>query len=636
MKYDQLSKEELVEKINQFEVELKRYVNRVDQRYKVFFERNLAGIYRTRLDGEVLDCNDALAQIMGYDSREELIGENVEMLYKNLDDRKNNIEILRKKKFVKNRKIALKKKDGTIIWVSISTSAINNPKTKETEYLEGTIIDITELIKTQDMLIKSEENYKQMLDGSPYGILIHDKGDIKYSNTTAKEILELDLNKLDSISTVFPKKLVKLNMLNKGGVMHFDGERVEGGQGELYLDIYLKQVLYENERVTELSFVDIKDRIELEEEKIKTYVFKNLNEKLKKEIREKEKVEKELMSSLNINTKQSAQLEAIFENSSHVMWTMNKNDELTSFNTNFSTLFERVYDVKVKKFDKPFSNYQKLKGYDKKQWKEAHDKVISGESINFISRNFGPKGRRIYMNVYMNPIYEDKAGIREASGIAHDITDKVIAESKLTESLKEKEVLIKEIHHRVKNNLQVISSIFNLQSAFTEEEKIKEVLRESQNRIKSMAYIHESLYKTSELGKIDFEQYVKELSKNLIHSYVYRDNKISLLTETDSVFLDLDLAIPCGLIVNEIVSNSLKHAFKEGENGIIAVFLRLKDNKVKLRLTDDGMGMAENIFGKETNSLGVQLIQTLVEQIRGELTVDGRNGTTIDVTFPIN
>jgi two-component sensor histidine kinase len=151
-----------------------------------------------------------------------------------------------------------------------------------------------------------------------------------------------------------------------------------------------------------------------------------------------------------------------------------------------------------------------------------------------------------------------------------------------------------------------------------------------------MAYIHESLYKTNQLGKIDFEEYVKELSKNLIHSYVYKDNKVSLLTETEKVYLDLDTAIPCGLIVNEIVSNSLKHGFEESESGIIAVFLKTKKDKVKLRLSDDGKGMPENTFGKETNSLGIQLIQTLVEQIRGELTVDGSNGTTIEITFPLN
>ena len=636
MKYDHLSKKELVDKINQFEDELKRYVNNVDHRYKVFFERNLAGIYRTKIEGELIDCNDAMAQIMGFRTREELIGLNVSMLYQNINEREKNIEILKDNKFVRNQKLQLIKKDGSPIWVSLNSSAITNPKTKQIEYFEGTVIDITELIVTQNMLIKNEENYKQMLDESPYGILIHLEGKLKYFNSTASNILGLDLNNLDDISTLFHKKLIRLNKNKKHSVSHFDREKVAGGAGELFLDIYLKQVLYNKQEMTELSFVDIKDRIELEEEKIKTYVFKGLNDKLKKEIQDKEKVEKKLMHSLKTNTNQSARLEAIFENSSHVMWTMNRKYQFTSFNENFSKLVDLIFAAKPKKLARPFNKFEELEGFDQNHWTEAHNTVFGGERTNFITKSITQKGDVIYMDVYMNPIYDDKMGVLEASGIAHDITDKVIAEFKLTESLKEKEVLIKEIHHRVKNNLQVISSIFNLQSAFTEEEKIKEVLRESQNRIKSMAYIHESLYKSRQMGKIDFEQYVKELSKNLINSYVYKDNEISLLTETESVLLDLDIAIPCGLIVNEIVSNSLKHAFRESSNGIIAVFLKKLKNRVRLRISDDGIGIRENIFGEESNSLGIQLIQTLIEQIKGEIVIDGKDGTSIEITFPLN
>ncbi len=634
MKYENLNKEELLEKINQFEIELKSYVRGVDERYKVFFERNLAGIYRTKMDGEVLDCNDAMAQILGYKNRDELVGQNAKVLYYDLDDRDQHLEMLKDKKFIKNRKLALRRKDGSKIWVSISTTAVVNANNK-TEYLEGTMIDITELIATQDKLILSEENYKTMLDESPYGIIIHQKGRVKYFNNRANELLDNMLEKIEDLAPLFPKKLINPRKKGKQGIDHLNRVEINCDGRPIFLDVYVKNVVYENKEATELSFVDIQDRIELEEEKIKTSVFKSLNDSLKKEIKEKEKVEKELMSSLDTNTKQSAKLEAIFENSSHVMWTMDKEYHLTSFNANLSALFYKVYGRKPQIDEKPFE-YDVMTEKERKQWKEAHDKVFKGEVINFITENKDPKGRKIYMNVFMNPIYDEKKKAVEASGIGHDITDKVIAEAKLTESLKEKEVLIKEIHHRVKNNLQVISSIFNLQSAFTEETGIKEVLRESQNRIKSMAYIHESLYKSSELGQIDFEQYVKELSKNLIHSYAYKDNQISLLTETENVLLELDIAIPCGLIVNEIVSNSLKHAFVERKNGIIAVFLKNSNNKVKLRLTDDGVGMDEKIFDGETNSLGVQLIQTLAEQIKGEVSVDGSNGTTIEITFPLN
>ena len=208
MKYDNLSKEELLEKVNQFEKELKGYVDRVDHRYKVFFERNLAGIYRTQLDGTILDCNDAMAQILGYISAEELIGQNAKMLYKDLKDREKHLDLLDENKFIKNRKLALLRKDGTMIWVSISTSEIINPKSGKIEYMEGTMIDITELIKTQEMLIQSEESIKKMLDESPYGIIIHKNGVIKYLNKRASRILGKDLRKSKKLRGMLPDEVV--------------------------------------------------------------------------------------------------------------------------------------------------------------------------------------------------------------------------------------------------------------------------------------------------------------------------------------------------------------------------------------------------------------------------------------------
>lgn len=636
MKYTNLSKTDLLKKIEVFEHELKGYVNRVDQRYKVFYERNLAGIYRTSVDGEMLDCNEAMAEILGYDSRNELVGANVKILYNNIDDRKSHLELLRKNKFIKNRKLSLRKKDGSVIWVSISTSEILNPKTNKIEYLEGTVIDITELIETQEKLIASEENYRKMLDDSPYGILIHKSGEIKYFNKRAEEILGFQLQKKTNIEKIFPKKLLKVESDDSNIIDHFDRLEVKSNGKTIFLDVYLKKVRYKNENLLELSFVDIKDRIELEEEKIKTSVFKQLNSKLKAEIKEKEKVEEVLKTTLKTNKKQSAKLEAIFENSSHVIWTMDREHRLTSFNTNLSKFYNLVYNLIPALSDRPFHDYNIIPRSERKKWITANNRVFDGESINFITENKYDGGNKIFMNVFLNPIYDDKNQIIEISGIAHNISDKVMAEGKLTESLREKEVLIKEIHHRVKNNLQVISSIFNLQSAFTTEERIKEVLRESQNRIKSMAYIHESLYKTSNLGQIDFEQYVKELGKNLIHSYAINDRPISLLTETESVYLDLDIAIPCGLIVNELISNSLKHAFVGRKRGIIAIALKNNQDNVRLRLSDDGIGIETKIFNKEIGSLGIQLVQTLSEQIKGVISVDNSLGTSVEICFPFS
>lgn len=636
MKYQNLSREQLVSRVAEFEKELKSYVDRVDQRYKVFYERNLAGIYRSKLDGRIVVCNDAFAQILGYKSSEELIGTDAKLLYNDIKDRKEHLDLLKRNKFVKNRKLALVRKDGSQIWVSISTSVITHPSKGNVEFLEGTLIDITELITTQDLLRKSEQNYKKMLDDSPYGILIHESGKIKYFNTRAKKILNTALKKDTLIEKFFPSKILTTNdVRNSETIRHFDQVEIQSGKKKIHLDIYAKDVLYEGRFMTEFSFVDVQDRIELEEERIKSNVFKKLNNQLKQEIKNKEKAEKQLVASFETNMRQSAKLKAIFENQSHIIWTIDIKFKLTSFNQKFADMYCEMLGFYPKPGDDPINDYPGMQPSARKKWKDAYRKVFNGESINFVSSSFSNKGKPVYTNIFLNPIFDEKKKVVELSGMGHDITDKVFAEDKLNESLKEKDILLKEVHHRVKNNLQVISSIFNLQSSYSKEEYVRELLKESQNRIKSMAYIHESLYKSSEFGKIDFEEYLKVLSKNLLQSYSISGNRISLITETEKVLLDLDLAIPCGLIVNEIVSNSLKHAFDEQDRGVIAIALKNGKENVKLRLADDGIGIPPYVIQGKSDTLGFQLIETLVEQIRGGLEIDNSTGTTISISFPL-
>ena len=219
------------------------------------------------------------------------------------------------------------------------------------------------------------------------------------------------------------------------------------------------------------------------------------------------------------------------------------------------------------------------------------------------------------------------------SGIAHDITEKILSEQKLKESLSEKEVLLKEVHHRVKNNLQVISSILNLQSSYVKDENTLNILRESQNRIKSMSFIHESLYKTDDFSKINFSEYISSLSKNLVHSYVIYSNLVELDLSLEEVFLNLDLSIPCGLIINELVSNALKYAFIDHKKGKIKIELFEKKGVINLIVQDNGLGLPDNINYKETESLGLQLVITLAEQIDAEVILDNTKGAKYTIIF---
>jgi two-component sensor histidine kinase len=223
----------------------------------------------------------------------------------------------------------------------------------------------------------------------------------------------------------------------------------------------------------------------------------------------------------------------------------------------------------------------------------------------------------------------------EVSGIAHNITEKKLVQQRMELSLKEKEILLREVHHRVKNNMQVISSILNLQSSYVSDEYALTLLKESQNRIKTMAYIHESLYQNKSFTSVNFSEYVHTLVNNIVQSYSYSSEKIKLQINVDKVSLSLDSSIPAGLIINELVTNSIKHAFPGNRQGNIFFNLRCKNNLVFLELKDDGVGFAEGVDFQNSHSLGLQLVNTLIEQIEADLkfTSGKDTGTEVIVSF---
>ncbi|MEG3225495.1 MAG: hypothetical protein BME94_08340 [Methanobacteriales archaeon Met13] len=200
--------------------------------------------------------------------------------------------------------------------------------------------------------------------------------------------------------------------------------------------------------------------------------------------------------------------------------------------------------------------------------------------------------------------------------------------------MEEKEILLKEIHHRVKNNLQIISSLLNLQSRYVDDPKTEILLRESQNRVKSMTMIHEKLYQSPDLAHINFREYIYSLLNGLLGSYGLNTDIIRPKIELKDFFLDLNIAIPLGLIVNEMVSNSIKHTFPDGARGEIRVKMNLKENNYILTVSDNGVGLPEYLDSENASTLGMKLIYSLSNQIDGNLEVFRNEGTEFRLTFP--
>ena len=206
----------------------------------------------------------------------------------------------------------------------------------------------------------------------------------------------------------------------------------------------------------------------------------------------------------------------------------------------------------------------------------------------------------------------------------------------LQNSLSEKEVLLKEIHHRVKNNLQVISSLLYLNSKKSRDKETLEMFKDSQNRVKSIALVHERLYQSRDLGKIDFEEYVRKLILDLSRSYGVNQDLIKINIDITNIIISIDEAVPCGLIINELVSNSLKYAFPKStgkENTINIRFKKIGGRELLLIVSDNGIGISEDLNEKKKNSLGIQLVETLVEQLDGKLEIDLSSGTAYNIKF---
>jgi two-component sensor histidine kinase len=205
--------------------------------------------------------------------------------------------------------------------------------------------------------------------------------------------------------------------------------------------------------------------------------------------------------------------------------------------------------------------------------------------------------------------------------------------NKLKEALSEKEMLLKEVYHRVKNNLQVVSSLINLQARYVHNETAADVLKQSADRIKSMALLHENLYQSKDLAKVDFNTYIHSLVNHLMLGYGDNSGKIKVNMEIDDVYLDVDTSIPCGLIVNELLSNALKHAFPENHPGKIDIAFTQNQKKYHLVISDNGIGFPPSVDYKKTTSLGLQLVITLTNQLMGQITLDQTEGSTFSIYF---
>ncbi|MGB4710549.1 MAG: PAS domain S-box protein [Fuerstiella sp.] len=270
------------------------------------------------------------------------------------------------------------------------------------------------------------------------------------------------------------------------------------------------------------------------------------------------------------------------------------------------------------------------------QWKEIHQRCLTGASERCEQDRFErADGTVDYLRWEIQPWTNVTGTVGGLVFLTEMITDRVRAEEQIRLSLREKEAMLKEIHHRVKNNLQVISSLLSLQAAqLTTHPAAADVLAESQNRVRAMALVHETLYRSDDLARVDLSRYIGELCGFLFRSFGVDSARVSLVIDVESVTVSLEKTIPCGLLMNEIVSNSLKYAFPGTRSGTVSIRARMQpDGRLSLTLADDGVGLPADLVIDSTPTLGLQLVNILADQLGGQLTLNRFGGTRFDLSF---
>ncbi len=469
--------------------------------------------------------------------------------------------------------------------------------------------DITEA-KIYEQKLKAQSAKLNAIFESGSHILwtINKKREITSFNKNYDEAIKLNTSKALAPKTTGTKHLLNIELWDKQYEIVFNGKSTEFiteenfNGAKVIRQIYLQPIFNQEGKVEEASGIA-------------------------HDITDKKTAEQKLYN-------QAAKLNSIFDSSHHYIWTIDAEQKLTSFNKNYFELIASLYNTQ------PYIGLVLNRGIlsNNKEYtellKSQYKKAFKGDSANFEIETADKNYNKIYLDIFLTPIIENNKTI-EVSGIAHDVTEKKIAQQRMEQSLKEKEVLLKEVHHRVKNNMQVISSILNLQSSYVSDEYTLSLLKESQNRIKTMAYIHESLYQNKSFTSVNFSDYISTLSGNIIQSYAVSEEKIKLILNLEKINLSLDNSIPAGLIVNELITNAIKHAFINSNNGHITINLKSENNTVYLEVKDNGSGFDPSIDFRNTNSLGLQLVNTLADQIGAELTFKSelKKGSQILIAF---
>jgi PAS domain S-box-containing protein len=607
-----------------------------EEKFRTLYEDSNNAIFL--LDEElIIEANNKAIDIFGY---ELYVLQNKTLFELSRSDSEQSKNEFRRymQRLEKNKKVHFPwhfiKEDGTTIEadVQIATLRIGD------QYFNQCLIqDNTDRNRNVTNLQRSQQGFKSIIDNAPEGFIICREDVCIYANPEAYNLMNItDMN----VNNVNVRKLFMSDSQHVFNYLFENHQNTKQSvQQQLYLrnkemdskevEVSMVATNYLNEEAILIILKDLSVQNKLNREVVRASVAEEGKRKLESEIKERIKVETKLTEAYLRN-------QAIFNNTSNtLMTTLDIDLRFTQINTQTEKFIKHILNVDIQLGDKIQDLFGKiLTKQEFMNFRQDLKKVLKGEFSQLeLQLEYSKEFPKIWLELFLNPIINSKGRVSEISLVAHDITEKKLTEKEVLQSLKEKEVLLKEVHHRVKNNLQVISSILNLQSSFVTDEKTLDILEESRNRIRSMAMIHENLYQTSNFSSINFANYLANLTNDLISTYQVQEDIIDLQLDLQEVAIALDQAIPCGLMINEIITNALKYAFPNNAKGTVLISMREEKEIVTLCVEDNGIGLPVGFNYLESETLGLQLVATLVEQLEGTLILESKKGTKFLITF---
>jgi PAS domain S-box-containing protein len=466
-------------------------------------------------------------------------------------------------------------------------------------------VDISDRINAEKLLRESEDKYRSLTESVPAAIFIYADNKFIYGNEYSARITGYDV-----------KDMMGKNFWE---IVHPDYRDIARQRGSARLKGEEVQGRYE------LKILDKKGN-----EKWLDYTGKTINFQGKPavlgiayDITELKRTQHALIDS-------EQKYRTLIENMSEVILYVDTEDKIIFVNDNAIDMF----GYSKKELIGSIANELLVEDSYREFMKEKIRLRRHGFADRFEVMMKKKSGESIWVEISGAPLKDAKGNIIGSIGIHSDITDRKKYENTIEASLKQKEMLLKEIHHRVKNNLQIISSLIKLQSSHVNDKDIQGMFSESQNRIKTMALIHEKLYRSSDLSVIEFYDYIKNLVDNLYISYGISIDRVKPVFEFHSIYLDIDTAIPCGLIINELITNCLKYAFPDHKNGSINI--NLIDNgkgDFLMIIKDNGIGIPAEIDFLNSTTLGLKLVKILSEQLGGNTELIRNNGTEFRISF---